>query len=74
MDTTNPRLDPRLIAIRRDPMVGHDTCSVVDECYTDGEILAMLDEREIDSPAEAVRVFRLIGVTYDDVYEDVRNA
>ena len=36
-------------AIRSDKVVGENTCSVIDECYTDAEILDALEEEEIRS-------------------------
>ena len=39
--------DPRVAAIRADKIVGRNTCSVIDECYTDAELAAHLDGRGI---------------------------
>lgn len=38
------RIDPRVVAIRADSMVGRGSCSVVDECWTDEEIQVELDD------------------------------
>ena len=39
--------DARVAAIRRDDLVGDGSCSPIDECYTDDELVAMLDGRGI---------------------------
>lgn len=43
----NPSDDPRIQAIRKDPLVGKGTCSVIDECYSDKELLITLDEDKV---------------------------
>lgn len=37
------RIDPRVMAVRADHIVGHGTCSVIDECWDDRELQAELD-------------------------------
>lgn len=39
--------DPRVAAIRADKIVGVGTCSPIDECYTDAELAAYLDDAGI---------------------------
>lgn len=50
--------DPRVDAVRADSKVGVGTCSVVDECLTDKELIAYLDEMRVQTPAGAVREMR----------------
>lgn len=46
--------DPRVQAIRDDKLVGRGTCSTIDECYTDGELIEQLDSEGIHSTKESV--------------------
>lgn len=46
--------DPRVEAIRKDKAVGHGTCSSLDECCSDEDIMQDLDKHEIKTPREAV--------------------
>ena len=39
-------MDPRIIAIRSDRLVGRDTCSVVDECMSDDELLKQINDAD----------------------------
>jgi hypothetical protein len=48
-------MDPRVEAIRNDTKVGCGTCSTIDECFTDAELAAALDERNITTPKVALR-------------------
>jgi hypothetical protein len=41
-------------AIRDDVMVGRGTCSSIDECYSDSELLELIDECNINTPRSAV--------------------
>ena len=66
--------DPRVQAIRRDPVIGFGTCSVVDECYDDADLIERLDEAGAISNEEAVRYFRFTHDVYEDVANDIRNA
>jgi len=36
-------------AVRKDPKIGLGTCSTVDECYTDEEIVAIIRDEKIGS-------------------------
>ena len=52
-------------AVRADKIVGEGTCSVVDECYTDGELLEQVcfdwDGKELKrTPKQAVTEMRKI--------------
>jgi hypothetical protein len=47
--------DPRVVAVRADRLVGHGTCSSIDECYSDQELLEALDESEVKTPEDAIK-------------------
>ena len=47
--------DIRVIAIRNHPKVGRGSCSTIDECYTDEELLRDLDAAGIKGKRAAVR-------------------
>lgn len=47
--------DVRVSAIRDDKVIGRGTCSSVDECMGDEEIVAALDAEEIETSVAAVR-------------------
>ena len=47
-------MDTRVAAIRNDTRVGVNSCSVIDECWGDTEIVEELDKRCITTDAEAV--------------------
>lgn len=44
----------RVKAIRDDEEVGNGTCSYIDECWSDAELITMMDEDNIKTEAEAV--------------------
>ena len=50
--------DPRLAALRANPLVGYGSLSVVDECWTDAEILTHWEEWQhsdpVKTPADAI--------------------
>ena len=45
----------RIEAIREHKLVGRGSCTSVDECWTDDEIIERLDEYGIESPEGAVK-------------------
>ena len=45
----------RIEAIREHRLVGRGSCTSVDECWTDDEIIEHLDEYGIESPEGAVK-------------------
>jgi len=45
----------RIEAIREHKLVGRGSCTSVDECWTDDEIIEHLDEYGIESPEGAVK-------------------
>jgi hypothetical protein len=58
--------DPRVVAIRKDPQVGCGSCSVIDECWTDRELVEHLDHEKINGPRSAV----LAAHDLHDIYSD----
>lgn len=53
--STDFSTDPRVKAIREHPAVGHGSCSMIDECLDDRELISNLDSEKITDPVEAVR-------------------
>lgn len=47
--------DPRVAAIRADAAVGRGSCSSIDECYEDTELVSALDRESIQTAHDAVR-------------------
>ena len=62
--------DPRIRAIRADELVGEHTCSSIDECYTDAEILAALESARILEASGAVRWARELERVWFERLED----
>jgi hypothetical protein len=48
-------LDALVAAIRNDPVVGRNTCSVIDECYAAGELAHALHAYGVMTIPEALR-------------------
>ena len=46
--------DERVLAVRGSSTVGRGTCSAIDECWTDKEILESLDRLSIETTKKAV--------------------
>ena len=46
--------DSRLDAIRRHPLVGEHCCTFLLSCFSDAEIIALLDEDAAHSPEAAI--------------------
>ena len=46
--------DLRVVAIRQHPRVGRGSCTVIDECYSDGELIEALDAQCIETVELAV--------------------
>lgn len=47
-------IDPRVVAVREDKLVGKGTCSAIDECWTDDNLVEQFDEDGIVTPKQAV--------------------
>ena len=58
--------DPRVVAVRADATIGRGTCSSVDECFTDEEVIARLDEEGITTPDGAVEEMRFLHDIWAD--------
>ena len=66
-------------AIRADDVIGVGTCSVIDECHSDDDLIARLNDHNNDewcrlaitTPAEAVQHFRFTHEIFHDVAADV---
>jgi len=48
-------MDERVEAVRSDALVGRGSCSSIDECYDDSDLVEALDYAGISTPAAAVR-------------------
>ena len=60
-------LDKRVKAIRDSKYVGRTSCSVMNECYSDDELLKWLDYIGIESPKEALEfALEKEGLTIED--------
>ena len=46
--------DPRVTAIRSNPRVGRGSCTSIDECYSDSELIEDLNEDGVETPEAAV--------------------
>ena len=57
--------DVRVQAIRADRRVGVGSCSTLDECFTDGELIEVLNQDEVRGKRAAVR--------WAIAYEGLRN-
>lgn len=47
--------DARVSAIRADRLVGHGSCSMIDECMGDAELIGELNDARIHAPKSAVK-------------------
>jgi len=52
--------DPRIEAIRNDKVIGRGTCTLIDECFEDQELIEYLDEQGIKDPDKAVNFCRRV--------------
>jgi hypothetical protein len=66
--------DHRVQAIRRDPVIGWESCSVVNECYSDAYLVERLNDAGITSDAAAVRYFRPVWDTFAAVTDETSRA
>ena len=74
MTDSTASLDPRVVAIRKDPKVGRGSASSVDECYTDEELLRDLDAAGIKGKRAAVRWAREGENIWIDQFNDINAA
>ena len=47
-------MDSRVLAIREHKLIGRGSCTSIDECWEDGEILSWLDENHITTDEGSV--------------------
>jgi len=47
-------MDTRVEAIRKDPCVGHSSCTSVDECFSDNDLVRHLNSEGISLEKDAV--------------------
>jgi len=64
--------DPRVTAIRADKRFGRGSCSFIDECYSDSELLARLDENNITSVKDALAWAEDYVEMYESYAADIR--
>lgn len=57
-------MDKRVEAIRADRKVGRGSCSSIDECYSDNNLIEALDSSKIKTPTAAVKWARKMERTY----------
>lgn len=58
-------MDIRIQAIRNDPVVGNGTCSSIDECWDDLDLLEGLKEdKHIVTPKQAIKWARKIELLF----------
>lgn len=75
-----PEYDERVLAIRRDEIVGKGTCSVIDECWTDEELRDELNTQGIRvgfdtrTLTKAVNAARRIHRMWADRMDDIEGA
>lgn len=65
-------MDKRVEAVRADKLIGRGTCSVVDECCSEAEIIEELDDLKITSPLEAIKYYRELEGLHMDKMLDCR--
>lgn len=58
-------------AVRMDHIVGRGTCSVIDECYSNAELLAALAAARIRSASGALRWARSTHKMWKDQMDDI---
>ena len=61
-----------IAAVRADSKVGCGSCSVIDECYTDSELVAALEDSGIDTVGGAVEWARDIERLFREREQEVR--
>lgn len=59
-----------IAAVRADKIVGRGTCSVIDECYGDDELIDLFERREATTVRAAVAAARATHKVYHAVAAD----
>lgn len=71
-------LDKRVAAVRADELVGDGSeagkVSIVENCFTDEELIEFLDREEATTPAQAVREMRAYERLMRDHESEIMNA
>ena len=71
-------LDERVAAVRADELVGDGSeagkVSIVENCFTDEELIEFLDREEATTPAQAVREMRAYERLMRDHESEIMNA
>lgn len=62
-----------IAAVRSDVKVGVGSCSVVDECYTDRELAAALDDAGITTVKDAVKWARDTERLFREQVQEIRS-
>lgn len=68
----NDKPDKRVIAIRADAKVGRGSGSFIDECCTEAELVAILDENGARTVRDAVALCRRLDRYERGIFDDVR--
>jgi len=68
---TTPADFEMIDAVRMDHIVGRGTCSVIDECYSNAELLAALADERIRSASGALRWARSTHKMWKDNMDEI---
>lgn len=69
----SPSEDRRVIAVRASKKFGRNTCSVVDECFTDQELLDWLNYEHYNGSANTVAKALKEIATFEEIQRDRYN-
>lgn len=58
-------------AVRKDPIVGEGSCTVIDECYEENDLIALFRRHNCVSTTDAVEAAKAVSGTFEDVYDDL---
>ena len=67
-------VDLRVAAVRADKLVGSRTPSYVNNTFTDGELIAFLDDAGATTPTKAIREMRSYERLIAGYASDIQNA
>ena len=70
--TTATRNAAKIAAIRTDHIVGRGTCSMIDECFSDAELLEALKEDGVKSALDARSWARRLHKNHEAYGDDIR--
>ena len=66
--------DPRVQAIRSHPQLGEGSCSAVDECVEDSELLRTFAVMNLETPEAAISYYLELEGLRNDIEDDIRGA